>query len=334
MKRTYDYYDAVLRKTVQKYFAKDKLPETLYQYSSSDTFKAVLNSKVIWATHWNCLNDKKELRYGFKLLKNSIEYIKTHATEPLSAYVYQFLNFISVDDKILNNFDNALICQSDLLSKIHLFMISFTEKPDSLSQWRGYGNGYNSISMGFSTKELLTNRHPNYKENCTYLLMRVIYDEREQFALITYYLGLICKTINETLSTCPSGNIFKDYPEETANLLTYLIIILLCVKEKGWYEECEWRIISYPAAFNAILHKMEGQDLPIKTRKKKEKDIRYIELPVFLNSVFKCISEVYLPQGDNLNLRMDTIKQQWESAQANSFVEPLDIKISSISIEY
>jgi hypothetical protein len=288
----------------------------------------------MWATHWKCLNDKKELKYGFKVLKKSIEHIKKHAEVKISPYVNQFFDFLSIDDEILNSFDNSLICNSELLNNIQLFMISFTEKPDSLGQWRGYGNGYNSVSMGFSTKELLTNRHPSYYWKCTYLLQKVIYDEEKQFTLITGYLGLICATINDSLSNCPSGNIFKDYPEEIEDMLTNLIVILLCIKEKCWEDECEWRIISYPATFNATLRKIEDSDLPIKIRKKRGKDILYIELPVFLNSAFKCISEVYLPQGDNLDLRKDLIKQQWESAQANSIVEPLDIKISNISIEY
>lgn len=334
MKKTFDDYDYLLKDVLQKCFSNDKVPTILYQYSCSDTFKAILDSQVMWATHWKCLNDKKELKYGFKLIKKAVEHIKTHATVPRSRFVDQFLNFISIDDQILDSFDNTLICESELLNNIQLFMISFTEKPDDLGQWRGYGNGYNSVSMGFSTKELLTNRHPDYQWKCTYLLEKVIYDEEKQFTLIAGYLGLVCATINDTLSNCPSGNIFKDHPEEIEDLLTYLIVILLCIKEKSWKDECEWRIISYPALFNAALRKMEDYDLPIKIRKKKGKDILYIELPVFFNSPFKCLSEVYLPQGDDLDLRKDTIQQQWVSAQTNSFVEPLDIKISSISIEY
>ena len=189
----------------------------LFHYTGQSGLHGIVNSKEIWATHIDYLNDEFEFIHA-----------KTLAMQVLPSLSKKFNDKISklLIKEMKGCIDNA---------GINVCIVSFTENGDQLSQWRGYckNSGY---SLGFNYDFL---KNVAIREN--WLLAPCIYDYDEQYQLME-------KILLEVLA-----NNREEYPTRTEDDyiaggdLGYLLNRTAAIfKNSAFAEEQEWRLISKP----------------------------------------------------------------------------------------
>jgi hypothetical protein len=186
----------------------------LYHYTDINGFLGIFNTKSLWASNAFFLNDSSEIEYGMKL------------SYSLFDNFYQSIK--SEENKeILKEFHKDY---SGYVLSSNLFLISFCENGDLLSQWRGYTQNNDGISLRFNL--------PVIRTLPQFTLYKVIYDKDTQEKIINYLFNLL--------------NDLMDYHEKSRtksflhyfNLwITIFTTVLLTFKDNSFSEEKEWRLI-------------------------------------------------------------------------------------------
>ncbi len=108
----------------------------IYHYTSQSGLLGIVNNRYIWATNIEYLNDSLEFSYAIEIARNEIQYI-------VSTGIYT--------QQMLNELTKRLF----MYNKENVFVSSFSENADLLSQWRGYCPHGNGFSLGFDFNRLL-----------------------------------------------------------------------------------------------------------------------------------------------------------------------------------
>ena len=123
-------------------------PKTLYHYTDQNGFLGIIQNKELWATKIQFLNDSSEYTIALNILKDYIENIDPEkVTEPITIEG----KYISLDD--YKEIASTLI--EKRINETSIYVCSFSEHPDLLSQWRGYSKSSGGYSVGFSFDEVL-----------------------------------------------------------------------------------------------------------------------------------------------------------------------------------
>jgi hypothetical protein len=108
-------------------------PELLYHYTTQEGLLGMLDNEKIWATHIRYLNDTSEGKILFATFMDQL----------LSAYE-------TIDSDILVNG----LTMATWATSQNVFIASFSERKDSLSQWRAYSGKALGFSIGFRLEYL------------------------------------------------------------------------------------------------------------------------------------------------------------------------------------
>lgn len=111
-------------------------PEILYHYTSIEGLLGIIEKKEIWATHIMYMNDAQEFKLFIDLVKRDLE--------PL----------LKTDISTLKDLENQLDLVSIIGTQFNICVASFSEVPDALDQYRGYGGHGPSFCIGFSFNDL------------------------------------------------------------------------------------------------------------------------------------------------------------------------------------
>ncbi len=128
----------------------------LYHYTSLNGLIGILQSQGIWASHCEYLNDSSEISHALDFAKH-------------------FAGGIYMEDDYIAAFGWALRGAIEHMEREDVYVSSFSEKPDLLSQWRGYCPKGAGICVGFD--------QPSVEEYCKqngFVLSKCLYDEDEQ----------------------------------------------------------------------------------------------------------------------------------------------------------
>lgn len=121
--------------------------KTLYHYTSVDNLRNMIQSKCIYATHINFMNDWEEYKYGYKKLTNKLKKVleekKDVLENAIGAKALKDVNDMLLDDcpnvetynRLIKN-PNFMEFKSFAIPEI--FTISFCKEKDLLSQWAIY----------------------------------------------------------------------------------------------------------------------------------------------------------------------------------------------------
>lgn len=303
-----DKATAYLGSVTKTFLTKRKRPKILSQYSAIPTFKGVIENNNLWATHWAFLNDAKELKRGLEVAKLVIaDMKKMENLKSKKSYL-----------RILENLISSLT-KKEIYSIIDVYVLCFSEKKDNLNMWRGYGDGYNSIVIDYSTVDFKLAE----KIVGVSLIGRINYCEDEQKKMMLMYLMQYCELIEKINERFPSQKeqAFKD-------MLNYfilgIVILSLFMKEKYWNEEKEWRIIF-----------LNPSDDLLDFRETDKGFVPFVKVPIFKEHAIKCIKKVRLPKSQNFDLRKHAIKMLWSKlCKRNNIKKNLEVEQSSISIVY
>lgn len=212
----------------------------LYHYTSQHGLLGILASKAVWATNTHFLNDPTEF---------------VHALSFAQAMASR-----AFDDDYWEHFGAALYRSLDHMGGEDLYVSSFSEKPDLLSQWRGYCPGGSGYCIGFDRALM-----EEYCEEQGVRLEKCLYSHDDQLGAV----ASIVSTARDAFPSIPyTEEEFYSFPiEQKLNAMFELkrqldgelkpaadrVIDGACellsglaplFKHEGFHEEAEWRIIA------------------------------------------------------------------------------------------
>lgn len=241
-----------------------KVSKPLYHYTSQKGLLGIVENNEIWATDILYLNDTMEYKYAVDLTSEIIKERQESCKDKTPSHAVHTKQ-IKIPGSIVPLFpyryekkwtEYSMLEDLDKLIKgakgFHIFVFSFTEKGNTLSQWRGYCPNNNGYSIGFNRtalERMITEKHLT--------LVECIYDEEEQKKLINGLVDKFVKDIKSDLnelSNSPSSQSSLDL-----NFLFEFLPIASRLKHKSFIDECEWRLISVPVPTgNKVIKFREG----------------------------------------------------------------------------
>lgn len=250
----------------------------LFHYTSYKGLLGIVTDKKIRATYYPFLNDSTEYQHGIRLGK---KYLKKFI-ERTSRKFHSTLSYSEM---------KSIEERWNYIENVPVFVCSFTEKDDLLSQWRGYCND-GGVCLGFDFSKLGKSilRQGFYLNKCIYnekakeMEMKRLWDKsikgtsREGKSKNNWLVLVALNFIGECMQVSP---IFKD---------------------ESFSEEKEWRLISYSYRFN--IH-----DSRIKFREGKCPIlIPYVEFELTENDKPFSFSKVIIgPTSENKELSKSSI---------------------------
>lgn len=197
-------------------------PDYLYHYTTAKGLIGIVTGKKLWATNIFYLNDQTEFRFGMELGKQRLQALAEKAEG---------------DEKDRYNSMATLVSQWMKSKDSYLYVCSFSEAADDLSQWRAYcpAGGY---AIGFPADKLrqVVGEHD-------FELRRCVYDPKRQVEEIEAAIDRrLHTTLSEGLSPCD----LRDEPKHVRVLCTLLELSETAarLKDQAFVSEQEWRLVS------------------------------------------------------------------------------------------
>jgi len=226
-----------------------KAPESLYHYTTARGLMGILDQKKIWATHISFLNDKKEFIDAMDEFKKQIQRLRPEAAIPTVVVPTHG----TVTDKSRTEKYDGVVEFLQIIREF-VYVTSFSEERDQLSQWRGYCANSAGFSIGFNLaklRQLLKSKDE--------LLKKCIYDPRRK----TKMMERIIKT-DESIN--PIGQDVFD------SLVSKMITIAPYFKDKSFKEEKEWRLALITGSGNVLFREGDRLIIPYVVFDLKDED--------------------------------------------------------------
>ena len=204
-----------------------RTPSILFHYTTPLGLLGISQSKNIWATDLRFLNDKKEFQHSLDITHSILEgfYRVDDNPKKLKGLNYDFIEHLRIN---LGKKWNP-----------EVYVASFTEEGDLLSQWRGYcSKGGFSIGFHFDLLSRIAEKHDSF-------LLPCVYDFKIQKKLLEELLVSHSKKYDEAIKDNNQNN-----SDELAHSISNEFIISLfalapMLKHESFNEEKEWRIVSW-----------------------------------------------------------------------------------------
>lgn len=199
-------------------------PEVLYHYTDINGLLGILQGKKIWATQLEYMNDRSEGVHVGHLATSHLEQLHKQEQNNQSG-----------------TFVSSLLTAYKPLSGIgtsgQTFVFSLSERPDVLSQWRGYtpNGGYAIGFYGQALAKIGWENRLRVKE-CTY-------DTYNNQVAVDSIIDRFCeKCRSEFIALKRSDS--DQYYKELAHLLAgELSVNGVLIKHESFIEEKEWRLV-------------------------------------------------------------------------------------------
>jgi len=228
--------------------APDPVPPILWHYTSLDALIGIVSSESIWASDVRCLNDATEFEYGRQITMKAIE-----AYEAASSGFREFAKPIAA-----GNYRQGID-----------FAFSMSERDDLLSQWRSYCSPVAGCSIGFDSNALSLAAWDDGKRNYRFTLIKCVYAEHEQTAMIDKVLA----------SSYEVAQGF--HPSRTGSFLSGGFgLAIPRMKHPSFQEECEWRLTQFRDQTPRDYKTPSDYDDPIEYRMGKSTIVPYVKIPL------------------------------------------------------
>ena len=211
-------------KIAQEKDEQDQYNGLLYHYTTPTGLLGILQNQNIWATEASFLNDLYEIQYGHDITK-----------KVLSAYSKDTISYTK-------KFSKQTLYYLDLMNskEEEIYITSFCETSDLLSQWKGYTNFGEGYAVGLDLNEIISS---NDNESFGHIaIKKVIYDKKTQIKLIKSKINHMIKQSVKLINKQKSNeeNIFN---ASAKSLAYYLNAQSKRFKSSAFSEEKEWRVI-------------------------------------------------------------------------------------------
>lgn len=165
------------------------VPDVLYHYTTAAGLMGILGSQRLWATNARFLNDPSEIRYALKVVSDTVAKSEKAYLEARKAEAT-----LTVPDfaALMGGVKIPKIERwaKELLEVFHhqreVYVTSFCEKGDLLSQWRGYAAASGGYAIGIAAAEIW--RPTNMRPGPRVILRKVIYNPEIQRRIVRQWV--------------------------------------------------------------------------------------------------------------------------------------------------
>ena len=195
----------------------------LFHYTSLTALSGIIPAGTphgeLYATDARYLNDALELRTFVHSIKRAMQFDLEH-----DDFGQEFQRRFSdwLDYRVADAGDS-------------IFVTCFTKNGNLLSQWRSYGEQRKSISIGFNPDALQSAAHAQ-----DFTLGRCLYEPNDHARVASEVLEVVKHEVQ--------GSHPDDMTKVFQSVEATLLKIAVLFKDKGFYEEQEWRLVSRPIA--------------------------------------------------------------------------------------
>lgn len=199
---------------------------SLYHYTSLDSLEKICKSKNLLARSISFMNDSSEFNHALEIA-------------------------IGIAEKKIENSDNEFIysklknfLEDAINQPVPLFIISFSQEPNLLSQWRSYTPYGKGVCIEFSVKRL-----QSLIEGTSFKLVKCIYSEVDQRKKIekTFEAAvddIISVSMEYSEDEYKSKEVSDNVDARLAKRFWAFLETLAAFKNDSFQEESEWRLIS------------------------------------------------------------------------------------------
>lgn len=247
------------------------VPTPLYHYTTQAGLLGIVRDNAIWATNIHYLNDESEFGHAIELARVHLTDRHTRAT-PSERHLI-----------------DRLLAGLLTIRGISVFVCSFSERGDLLSQWRAYSGGSQGYSIGFDFNS------PAFKaalQEQGFTLDRCEYDTNEQGRRVTALISAFLDRPDAAAAILTGGRV-DNYGEMFFQQFVQLAPLL---KHPAFAEEKEWRIVLRPT------HDTWAQT---RFRAGRQVIIPYINCGLPPPDRGQPFTNVIVGPGANMNLAMD-----------------------------
>jgi hypothetical protein len=241
MMRAQDEFETILRSPLYSWLEQfipksDSETVELSHYTTLDGLMGVMTSGCIFASDLRFMNDPTEFTYGRDLLVEQWRQLQCGTCSNAPSVVVRVA-------------EAALESLSGTSFPFTTFVACFTEAPDSLSHWRGYGgvDGV-SISLDLDIREFNSIGRRETLSSCNALapevtlLRPVLYDRTEQGFMLEEVLKVWVNAASAADSSYFGGGpgtdelLFASFIETVSPVISFL-------KSPDYADEREWRLV-------------------------------------------------------------------------------------------
>jgi len=187
----------------------------IYHYTNQAGLLGILDSQRIWCTDIRFLSDGSELVYALELTKGLLK-ARAQTSGQHRAKLYR-----------------DWVSRLGQLKDYPLFVASFSQEPDLLSQWRAYCSP-SGFAIGFTAFQIvqLIESLPVPGN-----LMKCVYDVEVQREHINYAVESISEFYEQEGASPEAANTANRY------FFSFFLTAAACFKHPGFAEEKEWRLV-------------------------------------------------------------------------------------------
>jgi hypothetical protein len=211
----------------------DQQRQPLFHYTNAERFRGIIASGDIWATHFEHMNDRAELRLGEEVvLEEAQRLVRELPVDTPRRYI--------VDEF------TRLHPRARLTETANVYLASFSEQGDLLSQWRAYGSDGSGYAIGFRSLPLPIGDRPEAQAGL--MLVKCEYDpsafrRRSRDILLEVAQGFedfwtAHADTSEAGRAIPRGALNIGFRRIAAEIPR--------LKNKAFIEEQEWRLVVIP----------------------------------------------------------------------------------------
>ncbi|MDA8135917.1 MAG: DUF2971 domain-containing protein [Desulfobacteraceae bacterium] len=250
------------------------MEKLLYHYTNREGLIGIIESKSIWASKIQYLNDIMEFKHAIEVSRKIITDISKKA-----------------NNSNLNLLFSSLNGSLEQIRNLNIFVASLSEESDLLSQWRGYCQNGSGYSIGFSKRIIEKSIFPQ-----GFTLSRCIYDQNKQKKMLKNIIKKAIISIPESKNS--DLKISKFIEQASINFVHDFEKIAPFIKHPSFSEEKEWRIAS-----NVI----SSGDTRYKFRIGKTDLIPYVKVHLSTDKDILPIRHIVVGPGPNENLSRDSV---------------------------
>jgi hypothetical protein len=163
----------------------------------------------LWASSAYHLNDSGEFELALRLVKERVQAALDAGTNSCEEELEWILDYVV----------------SHLKKTFEVFVTSFCEVPDLLSQWQAYGKGVNGYAIGFRYEDLEPALSSGFK------FVRCRYTEQEQMTIVDDVISVLVDHHRRN---------FENDNQVSAEIVS----ALASIKHSGFSSEKEWRLVT------------------------------------------------------------------------------------------
>lgn len=270
-----------------------KPPKELFHYTNQIGLLGIVNSQSFWTTKIFYVNDFSEYKLALAL-----------AEKTLDKYL------------INRNFtiENVNLLRQELrsIAQLNVFIGSFTENGDLLSQWRAYGSSEGCFSLGFKSAMLVEEANNN-----NFSLSKCIYDPELQERIID---SLVLKYLQMDYSkSLPSTRVDQNsrvlYVPRSRGFDYEMARVAPLLKDQSFQEEQEWRLITNRPIDSRLINFRTGKSCLIPYY-----ELQFSNFKDLLNSIIIGPTPNQSISADSIKMLLSKFHLLHEVLVRNSFV--------------